>query len=376
MNTIVTESGARVPELKINPGLFLNKTTVLYGPSKTGKTVMVKNIMKQLNGHIEQILLISPTEPSNNAFEGFIDPSLIHYDMKLPDKSIKKDTPLKSAVRFLDNIYKRQEMAASIYSKVNKSSILSLLYNRLTDKEKKSSDKYIASLERKRRRVIDNITRQYVEDLGLCDKKVQEVNEKFEKMLNLVYKKFISPNVKRLWKLKDLSEDESYTLYYLHFNPRLLLIFDDCASKIKSLQKEDVMRKLFYQNRHVFISNIICCQDDTDLPANLRKNVFMSIFTTPIVCTANFNRTSNNFSKHTRSYVSDIISDVFEGYRKLAYIRDDEKQQHFYHISCPYPRPFLFGSPALKELCSSVSSSNMIMDDTNPFYDKFRVEKY
>lgn len=377
MTTLVTESGKWVPELQLHPGLLIDRTTVVYGPSKTGKTVIVKNIMKQVHGHIEQVLLVAPTEPSNRSYDGFVDPSLIHYRMYLPDPADKRDTELKAAMRFLETVYKRQEMMAAIYTRANNPETLSALYARLSHAERKTGDRYIASLERKRRRVVDSVRRQHARNPGQSDQKVKEVNEKFKKMLVLVYKKFLSPNVERLWKIaarsKDLNEDERYSLYYLHFNPRLLLIFDDCAAQLKPFFNKEIFRKLFYQNRHSYITVAICCQDDTDLPTNLRKNAFISIFTEPIVCTSNFDRGSNQFPKATKAYVSEIVPEVFVGFRKLAYIREDDKRQHFYHLTCAYPRPFMFGSDALTELCAAVRSEGVTMDTENPFFEKFRV---
>ena len=370
---LYTDSGKSVPELHLTPNLFIDKTTVLYGPSKTGKTVIVKTIMKQLSVHIEQILLVAPTEPSNRSYDGFIDPSLIHYRMSLPNPEDKKDNEHKSAMRFLETVYMRQEMMAAIYTRANAPEALSSLYKRLQPSDRKSSDQHLASLERKRRRVIENLQKKFIDSPGVSEQKVKEVNDKFEKILVLVYKKFLTPNVHKLWKKEDLSEDERYSLHYLHFNPRLLLIFDDCAAQLKPFFAKEIFRKLFYQNRHSFISVIICCQDDTDLPTNLRKNAFISIFTEQIVCISNFERSSNKFPKMIREYIAEITPLVFNGFRKLAYIREDDSHQHFYHITCNYPTPFIFGSNALFDLCKCVRSEGITMDIDNPFYEKFKV---
>ena len=371
---LTTKSGKRVPELVFTPSLFMDRTSVLYGPSKTGKTVFVKNIMKQLLGHVEQVLVVAPTEPSNRSYDGFVDPALIHFRLHLPDPEDKKDTEVKAAMRFLDTVWKRQEMMAAIYTRANDPAALKSLYGRLGRRERQAGDRHLASLERKRRRVVADIRRQYANNEGLREAKTKEVSEKFKKLLVLLYKKFLTPHVGRLWAAGgDLSEDERYSLHYLHFNPRLLFIFDDCAAELKPFFKKEIFRKLFYQNRHSFITVVICCQDDTDLPTNLRKNAFVSIFTEPIVATSSFGRPSNKFPKSTREYVNEIVPDVFQGYRKLAYIREDDKRQHFYHATCSYPRPFIFGSDALGELCDSVRSRGVTMDTDNPFYEKFRV---
>lgn len=375
MATLVTNGGKRIPELGLKPGLLIDRTTVIYGPSDTGKTVIIKSIMKTLHDHIEQVLLVAPTEPSNRAYDGFVSQPLIHYRLYLPSPQSNKtkDTDLKAATRFLESVYKRQEMMAAIYTRAIRLKTLSALYARLSHSERKRGDHYIVSLEQKRRRVVDGVNRQHVNDPGLCVQKVKEVNKKFEKMLVLVYKKFLTPHVDRLWTIKDLHDDERCSLHYLHFNPRLLLIFDDCAAELKPLFNGEIFRKLFYQNRHSYITIIIGCQDDTDLPTNLRKNAFISIYTDSIVCQSNFDRISNRFPKETKAYISEIISDVFIGFRKLAYIREDDKRQHFYHLTCSYPTPSAFGSNALSELCAAVRSEGVTMDTDNPFYERFRV---
>jgi hypothetical protein len=217
------------------------------------------------------------------------------------------------------------------------------------------------------------VRKQHAEDSGRCEERIKDVNSKFKKMLVLIYKKFITPEYEELWARSDLSEDERYSLAYIAFNPRLLLIFDDCAAQLKPFFTKDIFRLLFYQNRHSFITVIISCQDDTDLPANLRKNAYVSFFTEPVVCSSNFERSSNKFGKPARAYIADIAPDIFRGNRKLAYIREDERRQHFYHFECPYPKPFRFGSDALHELTVAVQSEGVSMDKDNPYFSSFKL---
>jgi hypothetical protein len=273
----------------------------------------------------------------------------------------------------LKAVWQRQEMMAAIYTRANGLDTLAQLYSRLPKAARCEGDKYLEQLTQKRRRVVEDIRRRYAHDVGRRDEKCKQVEEKFAEMLKLVYKRFIAPELERLWDESALSENERYSLNYLFFNPRLLLIFDDCAAQLKPLFTKEIFRMLFYQNRHSFISVVVCCQDDTDLPANLRKQAFISIFTGPIVCTSNFDRFSNKFSKPTRAYVTEIVGSVFKGHRKLAYIREDDANQHFYHTTATYPKKFRFGSDALLELCDSVRTEGVSMDKDNPYYDKFCI---
>jgi len=372
-NDITTENGKKIPELIVNPSMFIDKTIAIYGPSKTGKTVITKHIMKTVNGHIEQIMVIAPSEPSNRSYEGFVDPPFIHYRLYLADpNNPRRDDGAKGALRFLEALWKRQEMMAAKYVKANKIDILSQLYQKLPKNIKSEGLKYIENINEKRQKVIESVCKKYADDPGRREEKIKDVNEKFKKMLNLLYKKYLTPNYESLWKY-DLSENERYSLYYLNFNPRMLIIFDDCAAQLKPFFNKDIFRLLFYQNRHSFITVILCCQDDTDLPTNLRKNAFLSFFTEPIVCSSNFERSSNKFPKSTRSYVAEISNEVFKGHRKMAYIREDDRRQHFYHVQFPYPEPFRFGSNASHELCDNLQSDGVAMDKENPFYDTFKI---
>jgi len=371
---ILTETGKKIPGLVIGASMFIDRTVAIYGPSKTGKTVITKHIMKAVNGHIEQIIVIAPSEPSNRSYEGFVDPPFIHYRLYLADPANpKKDDGAKGALRFLEAVWKRQEMMAAIYTRANNAEILAQLYGRLPKATRLEGLRYIEVINGKRGRVIERVRKQYAAEAGRREEKVKEVNEKFKKMLVLLYKKYIAPLYEELWERDDLTEDERYSLYYLTFNPRLLLIFDDCAAQLKPFFNKDIFRLLFYQNRHSFITVVLCCQDDTDLPTNLRKNAFLSFFTEPIVCMSNFERSSNKFPKPTRALINEIIGDVFKGHRKLAYIREDDHRQHFYHVQFPYPKPFRFGSLASHELCDSVQSAGVSMDKENPFYDRFKI---
>ena len=369
-----TEKGKRLPRLNVMPAMFIDKTVALYGPSKTGKTVIIKNILKELKDSIEQVLVIAPSEPSNRSYDGFVDPQFIHYRLYMADPANpKKDDGAKGGLRFLEAVWKRQEMMAAIYTRANDSEVLSKLYGRLSKPVKSEVQGHIDTINDKRSKVTDHVRKQYAQEPGKREAKVKEVNEKFKKMLVLLYKKYITPHYEELWDRGDLTESERYSLNYLSFNPRLLLIFDDCAAQLKPYFSKDIFRLLFYQNRHSFITVVICCQDDTDLPANLRKNAFISFFTEPIICISNFERSSNQFSKPTKAFVAEITPDVFRGNRKLAYIREDESRQHFYHVEFPFPKPFRFGSSASHELCDSVQSEGVSMDKENPFYDKFKL---
>ncbi len=371
---LVTESGKRVPQLTPTPSMVVDKNTVLYGPTKTGKTVLVKYMMNMVREHIDQVLVIAPTEPTNGSYAGIVRKPLIHYKLWLPDpKNPRKDDGPKGAVRFLEAVLQRQAIMASIYARANDLKTLAALYARLPTDARREGHRAVAAIDAKRAAVVKALEARMAGAKGALAEKKKEINDKFKLMLALVYKRFIAPHHTKLLAIKNLPDSERWALTYLTFNPRILLVFDDCAAELKPLFKKGVFRQIFYQGRHSYISSIICVQDDTDLDANLRKNALMSIFTTKVVAAANFERKSNNFTKEDKIFVSDASPEVFVGNRKLVYIREDPALKKFYHLEVAIPPPFEFGSKAVNELCDAVSSRGVTMDESNPYYSEFKI---
>jgi hypothetical protein len=368
---ITTKSGRKIHKLPMIPSTFVDRSIVIYGPSRTGKTLITKHIMEVVNGYIEQVLVVSPSEPTNKSFEGFVDPPFIHYRVYMGDTT--KDEGNKGGLRFLESVWKRQEMMSSIYIRANNLDALSSLYSRLPEKVKKKGIEYIKLMNNKRKIAITKAKSQYHDDRDKFDEKTKDINEKFKKMTALIYKKHIITYYNRLWKCTNLSENERYSLLYLQFNPKLLLIFDDCAAQLKPFFSKEIFRMLFYQNRHSNITVIITCQDDTDLPANLRKNAFISFFTEPIVCESNFTRESNKYPKQIRQIANEVSSEVFKENKKVAYIREDDRKINFYYTNVTRSKPFKFGSSASHELCKIIQNDGVTMDKENPYYDKFKI---
>ena len=369
-----TARGNRIPQLTLTSSMIIDRSIVLYGPSNTGKTVIVKHILNLVLGQIEQAFVISPTEPTNQSYKGIIEAPFIHYRLHMSNPEKPNENPKRSAIRWIEAVWARSSMMAEIYKRINNERVLVKLFERLPKSVVAAGMVPIMRVDRESIETVRRVKKQFATDLVQREKKVAEVAEMFKNMVVLLYKKYITPYRDQLWGHKNLTADERYTLQYLHFNPKVILIFDDCAAELRPLFNEPIFRKLFYQNRHKFITVVIVCQDDTDLNANLRKNAFVSFYTSDIVASANFDRSSNNYSKVTKKLVADILPTVFASeFRKLAYLRDDNTRQHFYHIEVPNHTKFKFCSNAARELCEKVAKSGNEMDITNPYYDDFKV---
>ena len=352
-NIITTKDGHRIPEFDMKPNKILDRTTVLYGRSNSGKSVFIKHIMNILKDYIPVCFVVSPTEPANQSYSKYIDKSLIHYDLMTT----------KGEDGFLEKLWSWSSMRSSIYHKVNKKEILLSLYSRVRTPE---IDKLITKIENSRQESLKN---------GNISKK-DEINKNFDEILIKLIKKHIQKQKHILDRQSSsLNEDELYSLVYLDINPRVLLIFDDAAAEIKSFFNKPIFRKLFYQSRHSFITSIFAVQDDSDLPPNLRKNVALNVFMTSAVSKSNFERASNKYSKELIQVANKIIVEIFSGYRKLIFIDNDPLKQYFYHMTANIIPPFKFGSPSLNLICSAVESNNESVDKGNRFYDAFKLRK-
>jgi energy-coupling factor transporter ATP-binding protein EcfA2 len=377
---IKTDKGYELQEFKWTLNTFLKRSTALVGGSGSGKSTIIKAILKILKPHIEQVLVVCPTELQSPSYSEFIDPILIHYKMEKKIANPKKaseNNKENSAIRFLDLIWKRQEIIVSIYKKANENHALDGLRKRLPSRAREELNKYAELAERRKKSCISNIEHQYAFDAKMREKKIKEVNETFKNLIYKMCKKYFKDNYKMLSK-QNLTADEKYALNYLDLNPHLLLILDDCAADYKTLFKKDDVMKFFYQGRHAWITLIIACQSDKDLPADIRKNIFVNFYTDINNCISSFETKSNSYPKELINTAKDISNKVFKDasdHKKLVYLRNTEPgQKQFYWTKAPIHPPFKFGSSALHELCNMIRCTEKKIDESNPFYKNFSLD--
>ncbi len=329
---------------------FLDRVTVIYGKTNSGKSTIVKDILYMLRDKFPMVLIVCPTEPSNHAYSSTVSPVFIRTDLS---------STRSEKLTILDDISELQEMRTSIYEKASNIRVLRSLY------AMRPSERRDRQLEEARKKMSTMLS-------GTDDPAVREKLEKsFDAMFVQVYKAHINQN-KAAYVRMSLNEDQRYAVRYNDLDPRILLIMDDCAADLKAFHNKPIFKKIFYQGRHINITTIICCQDDTDLPAALRKNVTISIFTKPTVLTGYFEKKANGYTKQTQKRVMEIANKAFIGHAKVIYIEADKASKYFYSYTAT-PRSFVFGSPFLHSLCERVKSSGNHIDKTNPFYETFKL---
>lgn len=361
-------AGGEVGEMVIDPSTVLDRSTALYGPSGTGKSAMIKHIMHVLQGRVNQVIVVCPTAIANRSYEGLIPPQCLFLRPYLPDPARpSRDDGAKGVARFMETIMRRQEAAMATWRNATRPAVVERLAARLP-----------APVRRKVAAALERVGQRRDELLRRAGGRAEETRARSVELAQRIVARAVALHRDDLWKLR-LSEEERHALVYSAANPRLLLVFDDCAADLKPLFSKDFFRRLLYQGRWLGLTVLFAFQDDTDIPANLRKNVFLSIFTEAVVARAFFERGANQFAPETRALAAgQIVPAVFAdgrpvNIRKLAYLREDPARRNFYHVTARIHPHERFGSSELWELADAVGGDEPNVDESNPFHAIFRA---
>lgn len=321
-----------IHKLDLNADLFINKTTILVGRTKSGKTFFIKNILSAVKEYMACVFVICPTDGSHGTYSDIIDAAFI-YDIPYADTS---GTEYKDPQKyFFKKFYDRQKSISAVYRKANEIKQLKHLAYSIS---KPNISKFFKHEEDKIKKEYKMLRRKLenVKDRSKVDNLLEEMRDRRTKKYNELYKTSICKYEDDLLKHNEsLSSDIQHTLKYFDINPHVLLILDDCAADLKRVLSSNVFRPYFYQNRWCNISLIIACQDDSDLPPNLRKNASTIIFTTSKVAQCSFDRKTDGHTKsetvRANKYISEIFKDDHD-HMKMAYIQDDPTDINFYAV--------------------------------------------
>lgn len=342
-----------IPILDFKHSRFVDRMTILLGASGSGKSVVICDILHSIKDHVEQIIVVSPTDRQNHTYDkGIVPLPCIHY-------TITED--------LLTNIWERQNALVTTYTRANEPSVLRSLFNKIS-----GNNEY--------RKIIDDINaklinraaeiRRDISDPEVAKAKISEMETDGGKLILAVFKKSISENKAALSKMR-LSVEEVYTLKYYDLNPRLALIFDDCTDLISKFKKHPVVQKLFFQGRWAFITCLIACHTDIALDPGLKKNAFITIFTEETSAHAYFERKTNDLTKEQKLKANNACKIAFtelSRHQKLAWLRDESK---FYVFTSKIHNNFIFGNQYVWDFCTAIKAEAGAISANNKFIGDF-----
>lgn len=339
-------------ELNFNYELFLDKSTLIFGETGTGKSFIMCDILYHLKPHVDQIIVISPMDRQNHTYDSGIVPTpCIHYTI---------------SPKLLDDIWERQSALVSVYTRANRPDILRLLYNRVSDSVTMDA---IDSINNKLCDYKNEIASGGYDEAS-AKAKMTEMEDKCKKLIILIFKQVINDNRSKLSKM-NLSKEEQYSLKFLNINPRLVLVFDDCTDLLKKIKTHPVIQKLFYQGRWADITVLIACHTDKALDPELKKNAHISIFTEDSCAHAYFSRPSNDLDKDAKKRAVLACKSVFSPlakHRKLYWVRNEKK---FYHYTAVKHPNLEFGSPYFRDYCNKIKADASTISSDNKFIGEF-----
>jgi ABC-type lipoprotein export system ATPase subunit len=353
-SSLYAPDGYEIPLFNKDYKYFLNKSIMLYGTSGSGKSTIMFDILYILKDHIPNMCLICSTNKLNNSYDGIIPPQLIYPEVT--EDLIKK-------------IFNRQSVVVKMWNLTNDLDRLENIYNKLTNKENSTLQLLKDSYSKIKKKINEN------ENTHIADKKTQnqELDDSHKQNLISFYKKIINKNKPIINRQNNLDELEIKIVNYININPNFLMILDDMATTANVWSKYQEMKELFFNGRHHKITFMISFQDDKPLDSGLRKNTFINIFTTEVVCNSFFGRTANNFTKKEQNKMAKLANFIFndeklktKNYKKMVYIKD--LNPNLYYMLADHHEDFRFGSKHLYHLCNKVEKEK---NDDDDFTDNF-----
>jgi len=300
--------GSRLHWLEKDPALFLDQTIAIYGRRKSGKSTMIDDIMYVLRNDISIVFVVSQTASSTNPYEG-----------KLPKCCVKHN----ASKEWLESLVNNQKKRALIYNTANNEKILESLFKKIQSPTASAMQKSIILKANQKLQTLEQSTLQF----AVKRLQKQEIQKIMRKAILTLYKKEIANFSHQLLARKDLTTQERIAIQYLNFNPRVLLVFDDCASVFKKWTKESpLINEIFYNGRWLFFTVIISTQTDKVVSTELRGNAMINIFTNKEAAITNFNRNSNGYTKEDRQRAATCVEMVFgsshddHNHKKLVYL--------------------------------------------------------
>ena len=349
-----------IPMVKHSADIFLYRSTILFGSTTSGKTVLIRHILHLLKNRIPQIMVINPTNKLNNAYSELVPKQLI-YDTITPE--------------LLQIIYEKQTMARQMYDKVQKIEPLYELFKKCASPTEFTHYKQMSKLYKETKDNLNNRVKHIIEKKS----QLTQLKEEHQKTIRGFFKQTIRKNKKILEssnKNHTITKDEQQIIKYLDFNPNLIIIFDDCAASFSEWGKSNGLRELFFNGRHFYVTFIMTFQSDMILTPDLRINIHNSIFTTPQAALSFFENKKNGINKSEQKKYRKLVDEVFKSqdgipnYKKLCFFKDDPNYKIQYMLANLYDE-YKFGDKALWDFCEQIKKNDEDIDTNNSFYDSF-----
>jgi len=226
------DNGDEIPYLQRDYKNYLHRSTALFGPTETGKTVIIREILFLLKDVIPVAFAVAPSDQSNETYSSILPPQCI-YD--------------KFNINIIKSIYQRQQIACKIFNRANNIPGLMSLF-KLIDNTRKEQMIIMQIVSRYKKYLAHiRVNPDHGESLGSIKSKQKAAKESRDDSIRTILKNAIRAHKQSIAGVKTITSEQKYILKYLDFNPETLLILDDCADEFKSHNNNPLVRMLFYK---------------------------------------------------------------------------------------------------------------------------------
>lgn len=276
---------------------LLDKSCVIYGGSGSGKSTAIQHLMYELRGKFAAVIVFSASDKDNGMYSSDLVPAQFVYEHITPEVLI--------AIR------ERQSSVRRIYDTARNINVVKALFDRVASSEQRQ---VIARI----RRTCEDISRDHEED-------AQQLQDSCNERVMQIMLRVIDTHKGILANDQSLSTEERFSLRWMHFNPRILIVFDDCTSDFKALRGNEAILEQIFRGRHFLCTSIIALHSPSVALPMLRLNAHISIFTDS-QCARSFASTTTNALSSAKKreferYAARILTKDAP-FTKMAYIAD------------------------------------------------------
>jgi len=370
--TIYTSNNTPIYWFERDTNTYLDKTTLIYGETHTGKSTIINECMYLCRNQIPNVLIVAPLTSRDM------------YNGKVPHICIKDDLSKKC----IEQLWKRQEDLTQAYNLAHDREILTKVFARITDRE---VIRRCGLIKLKAQRLLEKVENE--PNLNYPQKRQQSnvINEQCKKKVNTELRNAIRKKRDYLLGLgRTLTPPERMAVEHLDTNPRLMLIIDDCSEKFpnwmkywKKSNEENPLQSIFFRGRHNFITLIFAAHDDKLVDTGLRKNAHITIYTSSRAANVSLEKKANGFSKYEKNMAMEFLPVIFDDnnstvktYKKMCVV-NGSPHAFQYMIATFYDR-FKLCSQTVWDLAAKIPKKESNLNNNqfiSSIYDKNRRKK-
>ena len=352
---------------ELTADMILDRSTIIYGASGSGKTTIAIDYLKVLKGKIEQVVIFSPTENQNMSYS---QPGREIVPIQLIHSTVTDDK--------LKTIEERQQALVDVYNRARKPAVMLSLYSRIKNANTEA--------------IFRKINKIYAEQIAATRKTAGydvesdliKLKQTWESYVMTALEKIIINYADKLVEMAkpaaaaSFTADELFTCKFITLNPRLLVIFDDITAEIESIKKCKYLKNFLFKGRHMKMTILFLLHTDKAIATEIRSNAHITIFACKKSMGAYFARNASFIDNDDRERIEYYRSLIRCGepdqygvkkYTKLIYINASDT---FYTYTARTHAHFSFCPPIVMKYCAQLSAVKNCANSDNRFARLFK----